>query len=311
MRIDEPLGAQYWAHHNSAANYAVANRHIIVRGVQNALETVFGVRGEVFYEISHNLVQEEFLVLPDGSTQKGFVHRKGATRAFPAGHPDLIGTRWEGSGHPCLVPGSILLGAAILFPRGWGVSLRLLGQPRLRPRTQPRGRETGAVGVAPRHGSGDSRDPPHAGWGGGSAGRRDQGAYAARRVRPRLQGVLNTLTDQPRCILSQNSAAQWLAPYLRDVTVSFYADAVGAERLRADLELVPADVGVNVFIRVPTDESLFHDAVEPAPGVFCTGPVVTYLDLWIGNDRKREAAEHLARSLLPWLAERPRKERAL
>ena len=130
-------------------------------------------------------------------------------------------------------------------------------------------------------------------------------------LKERLQGVLNTQADQPRCILSQNSAAQWLAPYLRDVTVSFYADAVGAERLRADLELVPADVGVNVFIRVPTDESLFHDAVEPAPGVFCTGPVVTYLDLWIGNDRKREAAEHLAQSLLPWLAERPRKERAL
>ena len=33
--------------------------------------------------------------MPDGTTKKGFVHRKGATRAFPAGHPDLAGTRWE------------------------------------------------------------------------------------------------------------------------------------------------------------------------------------------------------------------------
>ena len=77
---------------------------------------MFGVTGEVFYEISHNLVQEETLVLPDGSTRAGFVHRKGATRAFPAGHPDLDGTPWADTGHPCLVPGSMLDGAAILFP---------------------------------------------------------------------------------------------------------------------------------------------------------------------------------------------------
>jgi tRNA-splicing ligase RtcB len=116
LRADEPLGREYWAHHNSAANYAVANRHIIVRGVQEALGNVFNVQGEVFYEISHNLVQEETLVLPDGTMKKGFVHRKGATRAFPAGHPDLVGTRWASTGHPCLVPGSMLDGAAILYP---------------------------------------------------------------------------------------------------------------------------------------------------------------------------------------------------
>ncbi len=117
LRIDEPLGKEYWAYHNSAANYAVANRHVIVHGVQEALEQVYGVQGEVYYEISHNLVQEETLVLPDGSTKKGFVHRKGATRAFPAGHPDLVGTKWEATGHPCLVPGSMFAGAAVLFPK--------------------------------------------------------------------------------------------------------------------------------------------------------------------------------------------------
>jgi tRNA-splicing ligase RtcB len=115
LRADEPLGRAYWAHHNSAANYAVANRHIIVNGVQEALRNVFGREGQVFYEISHNLVQEETLVLPNGSTQRGFVHRKGATRAFPAGHPDLAGTAWEKTGHPCLIPGSMYHGAAILF----------------------------------------------------------------------------------------------------------------------------------------------------------------------------------------------------
>jgi len=117
LRADEPLGRSYWAHHNAAANYAVANRHTIVGGVREATREVFGRDPEVFYEISHNLVQEETLVLPDGTTRRGFVHRKGATRAFPAGHPDLLGTRWEGTGHPVLIPGSMLHGAAILYPR--------------------------------------------------------------------------------------------------------------------------------------------------------------------------------------------------
>jgi tRNA-splicing ligase RtcB (3'-phosphate/5'-hydroxy nucleic acid ligase) len=115
LRVDEELGKSYWAHHNSAANYAVANRHIIVQGVQAALDEVFGAEAQVYYEISHNLVQEETLVLPDGTSKRGFVHRKGATRAFPAGHPDLRGTAWEGTGHPCLIPGSMYAGAAILF----------------------------------------------------------------------------------------------------------------------------------------------------------------------------------------------------
>lgn len=116
LRADEPLGKDYWAMHNSAANFAVANRHIIVQGVREALQEVFGADGEVYYEISHNLVQQETLVLPDGTTKKGFVHRKGATRAFPAGHPDLVGTKWAATGHPCLIPGSMYAGAAILFP---------------------------------------------------------------------------------------------------------------------------------------------------------------------------------------------------
>lgn len=117
LYIDEPLGKEYWNYHNSAANYAIANRHIIVEGVQDTLRKVFKCEGEVFYEISHNLIQEETLVLPDGTTKKGLVHRKGATRAFPAGHPDLQGTNWEKTGHPCLIPGSMYDGAAILFPK--------------------------------------------------------------------------------------------------------------------------------------------------------------------------------------------------
>ena len=45
LRSDEPLGAEYRAHHNSAANYAVATRHMIAASVQVALQDVFRVRG--------------------------------------------------------------------------------------------------------------------------------------------------------------------------------------------------------------------------------------------------------------------------
>jgi len=121
LRIDEALGKEYWAYHNSAANFAIANRHVIIKGIQEALQEVFKGDSTVYYEISHNLVQEETLLLPDGSTKKGFVHRKGATRAFPGGHPDLVGTVWEKTGHPCLIPGSMYDGAAILFAQSGAI----------------------------------------------------------------------------------------------------------------------------------------------------------------------------------------------
>jgi len=115
LGLDEPMGREFWAHHNAAANYAIANRHVIADGVRKATETVFGKSATTYYEISHNLIQKERIFLPDGSLVEGYVHRKGATRAFPAGHPDLRGTKWETTGHPCLIPGSMLHGAAILF----------------------------------------------------------------------------------------------------------------------------------------------------------------------------------------------------
>jgi tRNA-splicing ligase RtcB len=100
------LGQEYWALHNQAANFAIANRVLIGEAVCAALEEVFGGEAKVFYEISHNLIQEE-----DGF----LVHRKGATRAFPPGHPSLRGGPWEATGHPILIPGSMATGSAILY----------------------------------------------------------------------------------------------------------------------------------------------------------------------------------------------------
>jgi tRNA-splicing ligase RtcB len=70
-----------------------------------AFAEAFGSEPELVYEISHNLVQEE--THPDLFRQPVWIHRKGATRALPAGHPMLAGTRWAETGHPVLIPGSM------------------------------------------------------------------------------------------------------------------------------------------------------------------------------------------------------------
>ena len=49
--------------------------------------------------------------------------------------------------------------------------------------------------------------------------------------------------------------------------------------LKETLKLTHAAKGANVILCIPNDESLFEDAVQPAPGIFCTSPIVTYLDL--------------------------------
>ena len=117
----------------------------------------------------------------------------------------------------------------------------------------------------------------------------------------RLDGKLNPHPDHPRAIYSLYSAAKWLAPFVQSTTQTFYVDESGAEMLKEELKLTPAGRGANVALQIPTDESVFDDASEPRLSVFCTSPIVTYLDLWNGNDREREAAEHLAGEFFPWL----------
>ena len=69
------------------------------------------------------------------------------------------------------------------------------------------------------------------------------------------------------------------APFSRGGTHSVYADAPGGSYVGETLKLTDAAKGANVILRIPKDESLFEDAVQLAPNVFCTNPVVTYLDL--------------------------------
>jgi tRNA-splicing ligase RtcB (3'-phosphate/5'-hydroxy nucleic acid ligase) len=86
----------------AGGNYAIINRLIIFEQIAEAFRQTFGAELELIYEISHNLVQREW----HPEYQEVWVHRKGATRAFPAGHPGLRGTFWEETGHPVLIPGS-------------------------------------------------------------------------------------------------------------------------------------------------------------------------------------------------------------
>lgn len=123
--------------------------------------------------------------------------------------------------------------------------------------------------------------------------------FHGRQLDERLRGKLNPYLNAPRALYSSNSAAGWLAPFARDGTHSFYADEQGVQLLRDVLELTPAAIGPNVALCEAFDDSPFDDAVEPSPGIFCTSPVTTYLDLWNGHERQREAASHLAEQFFP------------
>ncbi|MBL8603193.1 MAG: RtcB family protein [Myxococcales bacterium] len=87
---------------SAGANFAIVNRLMIFEHVAEAFYKVFRAELSLVYEISHNLVQAE----EHPELGPVWTHRKGATRAFPAGHPALRGTCFEREGHPVLIPGS-------------------------------------------------------------------------------------------------------------------------------------------------------------------------------------------------------------
>lgn len=121
-------GHRYLGAMSAAANYGVANRHVLTDGVRNAFERVFGSDARslgmsVVYDVSHNLAKLERYEV-DGRERTLCVHRKGATRAFGPGHPDLP-ERYRDLGQPVLVPGSmgtaswVLLGTQTGRDRAW------------------------------------------------------------------------------------------------------------------------------------------------------------------------------------------------
>jgi hypothetical protein len=114
--------------------------------------------------------------------------------------------------------------------------------------------------------------------------------------------VLDPRSDAGRAVFGSFSAAHWLAPYGRTGTQYVYADQRGVKLLKEQLKLSPSPIGENVIVILAKDDGIFHDAIDPAPGVFCTSDVQTYLDLCASGERGREAAEHLRQARLSWPA---------
>ncbi|HXG40656.1 MAG TPA: RtcB family protein [Candidatus Limnocylindrales bacterium] len=94
----------------AAANFAWANRQMIAAGIRRAFSAVFGRPAEELgirqvYDLSHNIAKFERHRV-DGREVEVCVHRKGATRAFPPGHPD-VPEAYRAVGQPVLVPGDM------------------------------------------------------------------------------------------------------------------------------------------------------------------------------------------------------------
>jgi tRNA-splicing ligase RtcB len=108
--LDSPEGREYLGAMAAAANFAWANRQAIGHAVRVALGQALGrdARGlglDLVYDLSHNIAKFERHVV-DGREIDVCVHRKGATRAFPAGHPD-VPPIYRAVGQPVLVPGDM------------------------------------------------------------------------------------------------------------------------------------------------------------------------------------------------------------
>ena len=108
-----PLASQeaqaYLGAMNAAANSEFANRQLMAHYVRQALAQVFSPdvaeRTELVYDVAHNIAKFETHEV-DGERRRLCVHRKGATRAFPPGHPELA-DRFRDIGQPVLIPGDM------------------------------------------------------------------------------------------------------------------------------------------------------------------------------------------------------------
>ncbi len=108
--IESPEGRKYLSAMKCAANYAWANRQCITHWVREAFCGVMKTKPadaglELIYDVTHNIAKiEEHSI--NGQKKKLCIHRKGATRAFPAGHPDIPCKYFE-IGQPVLIPGDM------------------------------------------------------------------------------------------------------------------------------------------------------------------------------------------------------------
>jgi tRNA-splicing ligase RtcB len=108
--IDSEMGRRYWAGMACAANYAWANRQMLMHWTRETFQKVFGIGPRdlsmnLVYDVCHNIAKKEEHIV-DGKKRLLCVHRKGATRAFPAGHKALPDV-YRSVGQPVLIPGDM------------------------------------------------------------------------------------------------------------------------------------------------------------------------------------------------------------
>jgi hypothetical protein len=106
--------------------------------------------------------------------------------------------------------------------------------------------------------------------------------------------------ERPHAALASFSAAEWYAPYARVGHETLYADQEGLDQLTKMLKLSPATKGGNIVITFLHDKMPLFDAEMRGPGLWCTSPIQTYLDLSISGERGREAADFLRKEVVTW-----------
>jgi tRNA-splicing ligase RtcB len=109
-RLNTALAKEYLAAMAAAANYAFANRQVLMHLARTAWEESLGLsprelQFRLLYDVCHNIAKVEKHTI-DGETKKVCVHRKGATRAFPAHHP-ILPVKFRSTGQPVLIPGDM------------------------------------------------------------------------------------------------------------------------------------------------------------------------------------------------------------
>jgi len=141
--LDSPEGRAYFAAMASAANYAWANRQCLMHWTRETFQKTLGVSPSALnlrlvYDVCHNIAKKETHTV-DGKKKRVCVHRKGATRAFPAGHRDLPEC-YRPVGQPVLIPGDmgtnsyVLVGTDRAMEETFGSTCH--GAGRVRSRTQ-------------------------------------------------------------------------------------------------------------------------------------------------------------------------------
>jgi tRNA-splicing ligase RtcB (3'-phosphate/5'-hydroxy nucleic acid ligase) len=108
--VDSPEGQKYIAAMRAAANFAWCNRQLLMHQAREVFASVFGrswqqLQMNLIYDVCHNIAKFEEHTL-GGKRRRLWVHRKGATRAFPPDHPE-IPSMYRKIGQPVIIPGDM------------------------------------------------------------------------------------------------------------------------------------------------------------------------------------------------------------